>query len=116
MRTIEEFAKLVEEENKKHDEELIGLDSKKLIVRAYEIAKWQEIYAYMKYKVIPCLEAGDKQFKDFLKLDIDTPLNEVYVYEFNYGEPQWTTWKGLDGVVSYIFHYLKEGEEQIPLF
>ena len=46
MRTVEEFAKLVEEENKKYNEELIGLDSKKLVVRAYEVAKWQEIYTY----------------------------------------------------------------------
>lgn len=116
MRTVEEFTKIVEEENRKHNEELLNLSPATLIDRAWEIAEWQAIYDYMRCKVIPSLETGSKQFKDFLKLDISNPINEVYAYEFNYNEPQWITWEGLDGVFSCMFHYLKEGEEQIPLF
>ena len=56
MRTIEEFAKIVKEENKKHNEELLNLSPATLIARAWEIAKWQAIYDYMEGKVIPYLE------------------------------------------------------------
>ena len=40
MRTVEEFIKIVEEENRKHNEELLSLSPATLIDRAWEIAEW----------------------------------------------------------------------------
>ena len=39
MRTVEEFAKIVREENQKHNEELLKLNPATLIDRAWEIAE-----------------------------------------------------------------------------
>ena len=55
MRTIEEFTKIVKEENKKHNEKLLNLSPAMLIGHAWEIAKWQAIYDYIEGKVIPYL-------------------------------------------------------------
>lgn len=99
MMTIEEFAKLVKEENRKHNEELLELSPATLISRAWEIAKWQAIDDYIEGKVIPYLEDGEDMFEDFLTLDIDNPITSIFEYEFNYDEPQWTTWDALDEVV-----------------
>lgn len=107
MKTVEEFAKIVREENQKHNEELMKLDNKTLIVRAREIAKWQAIFDYMEGKVIPYLEEEEEMFKDFLTLEIDNPIAEIYGWEFNYDEPQWTTWENLDDVVHYMFEEIK---------
>ena len=103
MRTIEEFTKIVKEENKKHNEELLKMDNKNLIVHAYEIAKWQAIYDYIEGKVIPYLKDGEAMFEDFLKFEYRTPIAEIYTYECRYNEPQWTTWDSLDDVVREMF-------------
>lgn len=103
MKTVEEFAKIVKEENQKHLEELLKMDNKNLIVHAYEIAKWQAIYDYIQGKVIPYLKDGEEMFEDFLKFEYRTPIAEIYTYECRYDEPQWTTWDSLDNVVREMF-------------
>ena len=103
MRTVEEFIAIVEEENKKHNEELLNLSPATLIARAWEIAEWQAIYDYMEGKVIPYLEDGEEMFEDFLKFEYRTPIAEIYTYECRYDEPQWTTWDSLDDVVREMF-------------
>ena len=103
MRTVEEFAKIVEEENKKHNEELLNLSPATLIARAWEIAEWQAIYDYMEGKVIPYLEDGEEMFEEFLTLEINNPISTIYGYELGYDEPQWTNWDNLDGVVREMF-------------
>ena len=107
MRTIEEFTKIVREENQKHNEELLKLDPATLIDRAWEIAKWQAIYDYMEGKVIPYLEDGEEMFEEFLTLEIDCPIMTMYEFEFEYDEPQWTTWDNLDDVVLEMFRAIK---------
>ena len=107
MRTVEEFIAIVEEENKKHNEELLNLSPATLIARAWEIAEWQAIYDYMEGKVIPYLEDGEEMFEDFLKFEYRTPIAEIYTYECRYDEPQWTTWDSLDDVVREMFREIK---------
>ena len=107
MRTVEEFAKIVKEENNKHNEELLNLSPATLIDRAWEIAKWQSIYDYIEGKVIPYLEDEEEMFEEFLTLEINHPIASIYEYEFNYDEPQWTNWDNLDGVVFEMFRTMK---------
>lgn len=107
MRTVEEFAKIVKEENDKHNEELLNMSPATLIDRAWEIAKWQSIYDYIEGKVIPYLEEGESGFEEFLTLEIDQPISAIYDFEFNYDEPQWTTWDNLDSVVQDMFKEMK---------
>ena len=107
MRTVEEFIAIVEEENKKYNEDLFNKSQKMLIDRAWEIAKWQAIYDYMEGKVIPYLEDGENEFEEFLTLEVDNPITAVYEYEFEYDEPQWTTWNNLDDVVREMFRAIK---------
>ena len=107
MRTVEEFTKIVKEENQKHNENLLNMSPVTLIERAWEIAKWQAIYDYMEGKVIPYLEEGESGFEEFLTLEVDNPITAVYEYEFEYDEPQWTTWDNLDDVVREMFREIK---------
>ena len=107
MRTVEEFTKIVKEENDKHNEKLLNMSPAMLIDRAWEIAKWQAIYDYMEGKVIPYLEYGENEFEEFLTLEIDQPISAIYDFEFNYDEPQWTTWDNLDSVVQDMFKEMK---------
>lgn len=107
MRTVEEFTKIVEEENKKHNEELLNLSPATLIDRAWEIAEWQAIYDYMEGKVIPYLEDGEGVFEEFLTLEINNPIATIYKYEIDYDEAQWTTWDSLDDVVREMFREIK---------
>ena len=107
MRTVEEFAKIVKEENKKHNEELLNLSPATLIDHAWEIAEWQAIYDYMEGKVIPYLETEEDGFEGFLTLEVDNPITAVYEYELEYDEPQWTTWDNLDDVVREMFRTIK---------
>ena len=107
MRTVEEFTKIVEEENKKHNEELLNLSPATLIARAWEIAGWQAIYDYMEGKVIPYLEDGEEMFEEFLTLEVDNPIAAIYDFELDYDEPQWTTWDNLDDVVREMFRAIK---------
>ena len=108
MRTVEEFIAIVEEENKKYNEDLFNKSQKMLIDRAWEIAKWQAIYDYMEGKVIPYLEDGENEFEEFLTLEVDNPITAVYEYELNYSEPQWTSWDNLDDVVCGMFRIIKK--------
>ena len=108
MRTVEEFTKIVEEENKKHNEELLNLSPATLIARAWEIAEWQAIYDYMEGKVIPYLEDGEEMFEEFLTLEINNPIATIYEYELNYDEAQWTNWDNLDDVVCGMFRTIKK--------
>ena len=107
MRTIEEFTKIVKEENKKHNEKLLNMSPATLIDRAWEIAKWQAIYEYMEGKVIPYLETEEEVFAEFLTLEIDEPISAIYDFEFDYDEPMWTTWDNLDDVVREMFRTIK---------
>ena len=107
MKTVEEFTKIVEEENKKHNEELLNLSPATLISRAWEIAKWQAIYDYMKGKVIPYLEDREEVFEEFLTLKINNPITSIYMYELGYDEAQWTDWNNLDDVVRKMFRAIK---------
>ena len=107
MRTVEEFIAIVEEENKKYNEDLLNKSQKMLIDRAWEIAKWQAIYDYMEGKVIPYIEDGENEFEEFLTLEVDNPITAVYEYEIEYDEPQWTTWNNLDDVVREMFRAIK---------
>lgn len=107
MRTIEEFTKIVKEENQKHNEKLLNMSPAMLIDRAWEIAKWQAIYDYMEGKVIPYLETEEDGFEGFLTLEIDKPISAVYDFEFNYDEPQWTNWDNMDDVVFEMFGTMK---------
>ena len=86
MRTVEEFAKIVREENQKHNEDLLNLSPATLIARAWEIAEWQAIYDYMEGKVIPYLEDGEEIFEEFLPLEINNTIATIYEYELNYDE------------------------------
>ena len=108
MRTVEEFTKIVEEENKKYNEELLNLSPARLISRAWEIAKWQAIYDYIMERVIPYSEYGEDVFEDFLTLEIGKPISTIYEYELNYDEPMWTTWDGLDIVIRDMFAEIKD--------
>lgn len=107
MRTVEEFAKIVREENQKHNEDLLNLSPATLIARAWEIAEWQAIYDYMEGKVIPYLEDGEEIFEEFLTLEINNPIATIYEYELNYDEAQWTNWDNLDDVVCKMFRAIK---------
>ena len=107
MRTVEEFIAIVENENKKHNERLLNMSPETLIASAYEIAKWQAIYDYMKGKVIPYLEDGEEMFEEFLTLEINQPISAIYDFEFDYDEPMWTTWDSLDDVVREMFRAIK---------
>lgn len=107
MRTVEEFAKIVREENQKHNEELLKLDPATLIDRAWEIAEWQAIYDYMEGKVILYLEEGESGFEEFLTLEINNPIAAIYDFEFDYDEAMWTTWDNLDDVVREMFRTIK---------
>ena len=88
MRTVEEFIAIVENENKKHNERLLNMSPETLIASAYEIAKWQAIYDYMKGKVIPYLEDREEVFEEFLTLKINNPITSIYMYELGYDEAQ----------------------------
>ena len=107
MRTIEEFTKIVREENREHNKSLLNMSPEALISYAWEIVKWQAIYDYMEEKVIPYLEEGESGFEEFLTLEVDNPITAVYEYEFEYDEPQWTTWNNLDDVVREMFRAIK---------
>ena len=107
MKTVEEFTKIVEEENKKHNEELLNLSPATLISRAWEIAKWQAIYDYMEEKVIPYLEDREEVFEEFLTLKINNPITSIYMYELGYDEAQWIDWNNLDDVVREMFRAIK---------
>lgn len=107
MRTVEEFAKIVREENQKHNEELLKLDPARLIARAWEIAEWQAIYDYMEGKVLPYLEDGEEMFEEFLTLEINNPIATIYGCELGYDEPQWITWNNLDDLVREMFIEIK---------
>ena len=78
-----------------------------LIERAWEIAKWQAIYDYMKGKVIPYLEDREEVFEEFLTLKINNPITSIYMYELGYDEAQWTDWNNLDDVVREMFRAIK---------
>ena len=108
MRTVREFAKIVKEENREYNERLLNMSPATLINRAWEIAKWQAIYDYMEGKVIPYLETEEEIFEEFLTLEIDQPISAIYDFEFNYDEPQWTTWDNLDSVVQDMFDEIKK--------
>lgn len=103
MRTVEEFTKIVKEENREYNERLLNMSPATLINCAWEIAKWQAIYEYMEGKVIPYLEDGEEMFEKFLTLEIDDPIATIYDFEFEYNEPMWTTWDNLDDVVCEMF-------------
>ena len=107
MRTAEEFAKIVKEENREYNEKLLNMSPATLINRAWEIAKWQAIYDYMEGKVIPYLENEEEEFEDFLTLEIDDPISTIYDFELDYEEPMWTTWDNLDDVVRNMFAEIK---------
>ena len=107
MRTVEEFTKIVKEENEKHNERLLNMSPAMLIDRAWEIAKWQAIYEYMEARVIPYLEYGESGFEGFLTLEIDKPISAVYDFESHYDEPQWTDWDNMDDVVFKMFRIMK---------
>ena len=107
MRTVEEFTKIVKEENQKHNENLLNMSPVTLIERAWEIAKWQAIYDYMKGKVIPYLEDREEVFEEFLTLKINNPITSIYMYELGYDEAQWTDWNNLDDVVRKMFRAIK---------
>ncbi len=107
MRTVEEFTKIVEEENREYNERLLNMSPATLINRAWEIAKWQAIYDYMEGKVIPYLETEEEVFEEFLTLEVDKPISTVYGFELNYDEPQWTDWDNLDSVVRKMFAEIK---------
>ena len=108
MRTIEEFTKIVKEENKKHNEELLNLSPATLIARAWEIAKWQAIYDHIVERIIPYYEYGEDMLDGFLTLEIDKPISAMYDFEFDYDEPMWTTWDGLDIVVLDMIKEMKK--------
>ena len=107
MRTVEEFAKIVKEENREYNEKLLTLSPATLINRAWEIAKWQAIYDYMEGKVIPYLEDGEEMFEEFLTLKINNPITSIYMYELGYDEAQWIDWNNLDDVVRKMFRAIK---------
>lgn len=107
MRTVEEFTKIVKEENKKHNEELLNMSPAMLIDRAWEIAKWQAIYEYVMESVVPSLENEEEEFEDFLTLEIDDPISTIYDFELDYEEPMWTTWDNLNDVVRNMFAEIK---------
>lgn len=112
MRTVEEFAKIVREENDKHNEALLRMSPATLIDYAWDIAKWQAIYDYIEGKVIPYLEnEEEEEFEDFLTLEIDSPITKICGYEFNYDEPMWTTWDELDSVVQDMLDEIKKTEK-----
>lgn len=107
MRTVEEFVKIVEKEDEKYYDKLLDMSHKTLINNAWEIAKWQNIYGYMKGRIIPYLKNGKNMFEDFLTLEIDNPIATIYEYELGYDEAQWTTWDNLDLVVREMFVEIK---------
>ena len=107
MRTVEEFAKIVKEENREYNERLLNMSPATLINRAWEIAKWQAIYDYMEGKVIPYLEDREEMFEKFLTLEINDPIAAIYDFEFDYDESMWTTWDNLDDVVCEMFRTIK---------
>lgn len=108
MKTVEEFTKIVKEENDKHNEELLNMSPAALINRAWEIAKWQAIYDYVMERVVPYLENEEEEFEDFLTLEIDDPISTIYDFELDYEEPMWMTWDNLNDVVREMFEAIKK--------
>lgn len=108
MRTVEEFTKIVKEENDKHNEELLNLNPATLISRAWEIAKWQAIYDHIMERIIPYYEYGEDMLDGFLILEIDEPISTIYDFEFNYDKPMWATWDDLDIVVLDLIKEMKK--------
>ena len=108
MRTVEEFTKIVEEENQKHNEKLLNMSPAMLIDRAWEIAKWQAIYDHIMQRIIPYYEHGEDMLDGFLTLEIDEPISTIYYFEFNYDEPMWATWDGLDIVALDMIKEMKK--------
>ena len=107
MRTVEEFTKIVREENREYNEKLLSMSPAKLIDCAWEIAKWQSIYDYIEDRVIPYLEEGESGFEEFLTLEVDNPIAAIYDFELDYDEPQWTNWDNMDDVVFEMFRTIK---------
>lgn len=109
MRTVEEFNKIVEKENEYCDQCILRLKKPIYVIpHAYEIAKRQAIYDYIKGRVIPSIQNGEEMFKDFLISEFRTPIASIYTYECcRYDEPQWTTWDNLDDVVRNMFAEIK---------
>ena len=107
MRTVEEFTKIVREENKKYNEKLLTWSPAMLIDHAWAIAKWRAIYDYIEERVIPDLEDGEEMFEEFLTLEIDCPIRTMYEFEFEYDEPQWANWDNLDDMVCEMFRAIK---------
>lgn len=105
MRTVEEFTKIVKEENEKHNEKLLKMSPATLINRAWEIAKWQAIYDYIMEVVIPCID--EEELTNFLTLEIDEPISTIYSFELEYDEAMWTTWDNLNDVVREMFRAIK---------
>lgn len=106
MRTVEEFTKIVKEENDKHNEKLLNLNPATLISRAWEIAKWQAIYEYIMESVTPYFEYGGEVIRALTR-EIANPIAAIYEYEFNYDEPMWTTWDRMDSVVRDMIEEIK---------
>lgn len=109
MRTVEEFAKIVREENEYCDQCILRLKKPKYVIpHAYEIAKRQAIYDYIEGRVLPSIQNGEETFKDFLTFEFRTPIASIYTYECcRYNEPQWTTWNNLDNVIRDMFEEIK---------
>lgn len=105
MRTVEEFTKIVKEENEKHNEKLLKMSPATLINRAWEIAKWQAIYDYLMEVVTPCIY--EEELTNFLTLEIDEPISTIYSFELEYDEAMWTTWDNLNDVVREMFRAIK---------
>ena len=55
----------------------------------------------------PSLEYEEEMFEDLLTLEIDEPISEIYDFEFNYDEQQWTTWDNLEYVIRDMIEEMK---------
>lgn len=97
--TREEFNTKVIEQFNKYKEEMVAQSPEQLFNHAYDIAKMAALKDY--------LTESDDWDIDQLCPYADDILNELYEYEWDYDEAQWTNWENIS---SMIFDYLKEEE------
>lgn len=97
--TREEFNAKVMEQFNKYKAEMVALSPERIFNCAYGIAKMAALKDYL-------TETDDWDI-DQLYHYADCVLNDLYEYEWNYDDAQWTNWENIS---SMIFDYMKERE------
>ena len=98
--TREEFNAKVMEQFNKYKEEMVAQSPERIFNCSYEITKMVALNDYL-------TGAGD-WYIECLYPYADDILDELYDYEWNYDEAQWTNWDGINSMVSDFIDFIKE--------